>query len=43
MSGYDIEDITNNNTPKNQEKLNFTYAGSLYGGVKEIQSYYLKE
>lgn len=34
MSGYDIEDITNNNTPKNQEKLNFTYAGSLYGGKR---------
>ena len=35
MSGYDIEDITNNNTPKNQEKLNFTYAGSLYGGKRD--------
>lgn len=35
MSGYDIKDITTNNTPKNQEKLNFTYAGSLYGGKRD--------
>jgi len=35
MSGYDLEDITNNNTPKNQEKLNFTYAGSLYNGKRD--------
>ncbi|RBQ23101.1 hypothetical protein ALNOE001_11170 [Candidatus Methanobinarius endosymbioticus] len=35
MSGYDIEDITENNIPKNNEKLNFTYAGSLYGGKRD--------
>ncbi|MPL58113.1 hypothetical protein SDC9_03644 [bioreactor metagenome] len=35
MSGYDIEDITENNIPKNNEKLNFIYAGSLYGGKRD--------
>jgi len=35
MSGYDIEDITENNTPKDIGKLNFTYAGSLYGGKRD--------
>jgi glycosyltransferase involved in cell wall biosynthesis len=35
MSGYDIEDITENNTPKNNDKLNFMYAGSLYGGKRD--------
>lgn len=35
MSGYDIEDITENNTPKDSTKLNFIYAGSLYGGKRD--------
>ena len=35
MSGYDLEDITENNTPKDIKKLNFTYAGSLYGGKRD--------
>lgn len=35
MSGFDIEDITENNTPKDKAKLNFTYAGSLYGGKRD--------
>jgi len=35
MSGYDIEDITENNTPNIIGKLNFTYAGSLYGGKRD--------
>lgn len=35
MSGFDIEDITENNTPKDIGKLNFTYAGSLYGGKRD--------
>lgn len=35
MSGFDIEDITENNTPEDTGKLNFTYAGSLYGGKRD--------
>ena len=35
MSGYDIEDITENNTPKDIGKLNFIYAGSLYGNKRD--------
>jgi len=35
MSGFDIEEISLNNTPKDIKKLNFTYAGSLYSGKRD--------
>lgn len=35
MGGYDIENIIENNTLRNNEKLNFMYAGSLYGGKRD--------
>ena len=35
MSGYDVEDLTENNTPQDIGKLSFIYAGSLYGGKRD--------